>query len=349
MRAALKDGQLRHIVHDRGADLHAAGTGPNHAHALALQGHAMVPAGGVELSPFEIIQAGQVWDGGYVELSHGTDQHLGLEHTHHTVRPTHLHLPQFVGLHPLRSRDFGVKTHMAADVKSVSAVLEVFPNFIARRKVARPFVVGRKRVLVKVVRRVHATAGVAVLQPSAPHGGIALNDLKRNAQLLEFDAGANARLAGTNDQHFEVLQHLLAGPLAPVDLQGRGLAQAHLVVDQGQVFVGHGLPHAGVHHAVQQRLVGQGRVALPTLARQQKLVELVEQCRLQRRGHLFMEGPRALDVRAIGFQGLRVTTEVHVRHQQGRKVRLRQQGSKVQGRPFSAGGCWQSQRRCRSG
>ena len=169
MRAALKNRQLRHLVHDGGAHLHATGTGANQAHPLALDGGAVVPTGGMEMGPLKVAQAGQVGDGGDVELAHRADQHLGLDVAELAIGPAHLHPPQFVGLDPMRGGHLGAKTHMAADVKAVGAVFEVLPNFVARRKVTRPAVVGRKRVLVKVVRRVHAATGVAVLQPGAPH------------------------------------------------------------------------------------------------------------------------------------------------------------------------------------
>ena len=208
MWRTLQNGQFAHRRGDRRADLHTAGAGPDHADAFAGYIDRMIPAGGVECRRAEILKAR---DGGVlrlVKLACGADQDFGRKRCVAAVGLDRLDAPDSGGVVPHRAGHFLVEADFLLQRVHVRIAADVGQDLVTFGEKVIPVVVVAERIGIEMVCGVDADAGIGVFKPGAADVGIFLDDGKRKAGFLKFDAHGHAGKARANHRDMAIGQRL---------------------------------------------------------------------------------------------------------------------------------------------
>ena len=160
-RGALEQRQGRGLVRQSGHDLDRARAGADHRHALALEPHRMVPAGGVERRSREPLQTRDRRKGRVVQRARRQYQHAGGQ----GVSSLGTKVPQAGGRIVCRLGQRGPQIQMRADSETIHAVQQVALDFRLGRVAPRPVARGGKGKGIERGGYVAGAAGIGVVAP----------------------------------------------------------------------------------------------------------------------------------------------------------------------------------------
>ena len=164
-RGALEHDDLRAGRDERGHDLHRARAGADDGDLRAVEGHRVVPAGGVEHRPREAVEAGQQRDGRLGEAPAGEHEHLG-EELRRAIAAD-IDAPGPLVVVPPGGQQRAAEPEDVAQARALDDALEIALDLGAGRELRRP---GRIEVIgqaVEVRGHIAGDAGVGVLAPGA--------------------------------------------------------------------------------------------------------------------------------------------------------------------------------------
>ena len=197
-RRALDDVQMRDVLLDLGHELDRRRAGADRGDALALEVVVVVPAGGVERLPLEVLEPLDGRRLGLRQRAHAGDHHARAQ------RPVG-GLDGPAAVLPLDAGDVAVEPHVRADAELVGDALQVVADLGLARVGVGPAGVGGEGEGVEVRGHVAGTPRVGVEVPGAAHvvsafeHGEVLDPL-----LLEADRHAEAGEAAADDRDVDV-------------------------------------------------------------------------------------------------------------------------------------------------
>ncbi len=253
---ALEDREVARPLGDRRDQLAGAGARPDHRHPLALEDDVVVPGRRVEGRAGEPIDAGDVGQPGDVQLPHGADDGVGLDHVLVAVGCGRPDRPAGALVVPHDRAHPGVEADVVGEVVVAHERPEVLQQHGLRGVVEGPLVALGERVAVDVVRVVDPAPGIGVLPPGPADVGVLLEDRERHAGLLEAVGGQQPRHAGADDHDAELApgRHLVEPPIRRPQVLTR---DRQLLLEQREVVdrdgPADGVLHEPVEHLVRRR------------------------------------------------------------------------------------------------
>ncbi len=202
-RRALVDVEVRGGALDVRDELHRGSARADDRDALAVQRVGVVPLGGVEHRPPEVLEAGDLGSRRLAQRPHRGDDRLGDDGTLRGLHP-----PALVRIDPGRRPHLGVEDDPLLHAVLARGAVQVLEDLRLGRVVARPLRVHREGERVQVRGDVARAARVRVRPPRAAEPARALEDDEVvDALLAQPDGGAEAAEAGADDRHAHLAGH----------------------------------------------------------------------------------------------------------------------------------------------
>ena len=194
--AALKHGQVLHLLGDLRDELDGAGRVADNRSALAREVVFVVPARRVELLSPEVSESRDVRHFGAVQLPDGADQHLCLS-IFPSPGPKPPHGGGFV---EVSGHDLRAEPDVRHDAVLLRAVVHVGEKLVLAGPLARPVGLLLEGEAVRECGDIAGGPRIRVVTPGTAQAVGLLEDRERvDASLLQLNAEANARKAGADD------------------------------------------------------------------------------------------------------------------------------------------------------
>ena len=228
--------------------------------------------------------------------------------------------PQLLRLIPGAAEHAVIEEHLVAQAVFLRDTQQVLLDLRALGVVAAPVRILLEGVGIEMAGGVDGHAGVDVLQPGAAEIGVLFDDREVVAGLVELDARGDAAHAGADHGHLEVGGRLFAVRQFPARHR---LFECHLVIEHRYLLRGDFLAHAHAHHPAHE-FARQRPFQRGIRAREQ-----FEQAFAQIRGQLLrnigrLDREHRADARREALEVCRVLRVLHVDHQQGGHVGVRE-------------------------